>query len=286
MAKLTYVNELGQSLNFGDSAPLLVTKIEGLGSPKNIVYRQKSPYQDGTTSTHSTLDERELNIEGVILDNDKDRYRQVLLKVFNPKLKGYLVYENGNIKKKINCEIQQAPYFPSNMQEKYQLFLINLICLNPFWQDLSSIKEEVAIWRGSFEFPLEILESGVEIGYKEPSLIVNIENNGDVPCGIKLDFKAIGTVVRPSLFNINTREFIKINKTLFGGEVLTITTHFGNKRVESNINGVITNAFNFIDLESDFIQLYTGDNLFRYDADEGLENLEVSIYYTPQYLGV
>lgn len=286
MAKLTYANEKGHSLTFGDKAPLLVTKIEGLGSPQNIVYRQKSPYQDGTTATHSTLDERELNIEGVILDGDKERYRQHLLKIFNPKLNGYLIYENGNIKKKINCTVVQAPYFPSNMQESFQLFLINLICPNPFWEDLSSIKEEVAIWRGSFEFPLEILESGIEIGYREPSLIVNIENKGDVPCGIKVEFKALGTVANPSIFNINTREFIKIDKIMTGGEILTITTHFGNKRVESNINGVITNAFNFIDLESDFIQLYPGDNLFRYDAEEGLENLEVSIYYTPQYLGV
>jgi len=81
-------------------------------------------------------------------------------------------------------------------------------------------------------------------------------------------------------------EFIKINKTMVAGEVLTISTYFGAKKVESTLNGVTTNAFNFIDLGSTFLQLEIGDNLFRYDTDTGIDNLTVSIYYTPQYLGV
>ena len=78
----------------------------------------------------------------------------------------------------------------------------------------------------------------------------------------------------------------KINKTMAAGEIITLTTDFGNKRVESNLNGVTINAFNYIDIESTFLQLATGDNLFRYDADINIDNLEVTIYYTPQYLGV
>lgn len=90
----------------------------------------------------------------------------------------------------------------------------------------------------------------------------------------------------PSLFNVNTREYFKINKIMEAGEVITVTTHFQNKRVELNKNGVISNAFNWIDFTSTFLQLDPGDNLFRYDADEGIDSLEVDIYYNPQYLGV
>jgi hypothetical protein len=32
--------------------------------------------------------------------------------------------------------------------------------------------------------------------------------------------------------------------------------------------------------------LEIGDNIYRYDAESGVDNLEVSIYYNPQYLGV
>lgn len=289
MAKLIYKNERGDTLTFGDKAPFLATKIEGLGSPKNEISRQKSPYQDGTTITHSTLEERELVLEGVILYKDRlerQRYRNRLIKVFNPKLKGGLIFERDGIKKKIDCVVEQAPYFPSNMQEPYQMFSLIFICPDPFWRDVTESKEEIAVWKSAFEFPLEIVPEGIEMGYREPSLIVNIFNGGDVPCGMKIQFKALATVVNPSLFNVNTREYFKVNKTMQAGEVITVTTHFQNKRVESSKNGVILNAFNWIDLDSTFLQLDPGDNLFRYDADEGLDSLEVSVYYTPQYLGV
>jgi hypothetical protein len=157
---------------------------------------------------------------------------------------------------------------------------------NPFWQDINATKTEIAIWRGAFEFPLELVEEGIELGYREPSLIVNILNKGDVATGMRIQFKALATVENPSLFNVNTREYIKINKTMSTGEIITVTTGFGDKKVYLDNNGVVTNAFNYIDLNSTFLQLEVGDNLFRYDADEGIDNLEVSIYYTPQYLGV
>ena len=68
--------------------------------------------------------------------------------------------------------------------------------------------------------------------------------------------------------------------------MLTVTTHFANKRVELTKQGITENAFGWLDLDSAFLQLYPGDNLLRYDADDGLDSLEVDIYYTPQYVGV
>jgi hypothetical protein len=70
------------------------------------------------------------------------------------------------------------------------------------------------------------------------------------------------------------------------GEVVSISTYFGDKRIISKLNGVETNAFDTIDEDSTFLQLDKGDNLFRYDADSGLDNLEVTIYHYNNYLGV
>ncbi len=289
MAILKYINNNNKSIELGNAAPFLVTTIDGLGSPQNEIYTQKSPYQDGVTATHSSLGPRNIVIEGKIIDSNRENrqaYRNKLLSIFNPKLDGKLIIDLGSAQRQIDCKVEQAPYFSSNSEQNYQNFSISLLAPNPYWQDINTIKEEVAIWRGAFEFPLEIVEEGIEMGYRESSLIVNIFNKGDVACGMKILFKALATVVNPSLFNVNTREYFKINKTMQAGEVLTVTTHFQNKRVELNANGVVSNAFNWIDLDSTFLQLEVGDNLFRYDADEGLDNLEVSIYYTPQYLGV
>jgi len=286
MARLTYTNERGQSIKLGDSPPFLVTKIDGLGSVQNEIQRQSAPGQDGATVTSSALAERNLVIEGVILAPDVDWYRRQLLRAFNPKLGGTLRYERGDVKREIEVIPEMAPVFPSDYSKKYQLFALTLLCPSPFWQSIEKMKAEIAIWRGAFEFPLELVEEGIEVGFREPSLIVNIFNLGDVSCGMEIRFKALATVENPSLFNVNTREELKINKTMTAGEVIIVTTHFGNKRVESHLNGAVSNAFNWLDLGSTFLQLAPGDNLFRYDADEGLDNLEVDIYYIPQYLGV
>ena len=289
MAILKYINNNNKSIELGNAAPFLVTTIDGLGSPQNEIYTQKSPYQDGVAATHSSLGPRNIVIEGKIIDSNRENrqaYRYKLLSIFNPKLDGKLIIDLGSAQRQIDCIVEQAPYFSSKVERNYQDFSINLIAPNPYWQDINTTKEEIAIWRGLFEFPLELTEEGIELGYREPSLIANINNKGDVACGMKIQFKALATVVNPSLFNVNNREYFKINKTMEAGEVITVTTHFQNKRVELNKNGVVSNAFNWIDLNSTFLQLEPGDNLLRYDADNGIDNLEVSIYYTPQYLGV
>lgn len=288
--KVTYENDKGERIEIAYSFPFFFQQLIGADGTNAEITKVKGMGQDGTTITNVNLSDRPLQIFGAIKGNSKEeiaKYRTKLLKMFNPKIQGWLQYEYGNIKKRIRCQVENAPIFSKkNQSYQYQDFLIDLICPNPFWQDIATTKEEVAVWRGAFEFPLEILEEGIEMGYRGPSLIVNILNQGDVSCGMRIEFKALATVVNPSLFNINTRDYLKVNKTMEAGERMIITTHFQNKRVELNKSGVISNAFHWIDLNSTFLQLDVGDNLLRYDADEGLDNLEVTIYYTPQYLGV
>lgn len=288
--KVIYENDRGERVEIAYSFPFFLQQILGVDGTNANITTTKGVGQDGSTQTNVTLKERPLQIIGYIKERDKDtlaRRRERLLQVFTPKSKGTLQYEYGNIKRKIRVQVDSAPTFSKAFNTFEVLnFIIDLVAHNPYWQDISENKSEIAVWRGAFEFPLEIIGEGIEMGYREPSLIVNVFNKGHEACGMKIQFKALATVTNPSLFNVNTREYFKINKTMAAGEVITVTTHFQSKRVELNKNGVITNAFNWIDVASTFLELDPGDNLFRYDADEGIDNLEVSIYYNPQYLGV
>ncbi len=288
--KVIYENDNGQSIEIGYSFPYFLQGIVGQDGTKAKITKVSGTGQDGSTITNVVLTDRDLRLLGSIKGNSKDeiaKYREKLLGVFNPKSMGWLQYEYGSIKRRIRCQVESAPKFSKKTNSyRFQDFLIDLLCPNPYWQDINSVKSEIAIWRGTFEFPLELVEEGIEIGFREPSLIVNVFNSGDVACGMKIQFKALATVENPSLFNVNTREYFRVNKVMSAGEIITVTTHFQNKRVELNQNGVMSNAFNWIDLGSTFMQLDPGDNLFRYDADDGIDNLEVSIWHTPQYLGV
>ena len=284
MAKLTYKNERGDTLIFGDKAPFLITEIEGLGSPKNIIYSTKSAYQDGTTPTHTSLESRNLVLIGFIVESDKairHTLRTRLLEVFNPKFKGELFLEIYGVVKKVDCIPELAPEFPSTMTDGYQKFSIQLDCSDPFFKDISETGTDVSTEVGGFEFPLEIPAEGLELSIRTISYITNIYNGGSVETPIRVVLRAIGTVENPIITNLDTGEFIKVKRTLSKGDVLEINTEFGNKRVEIiRDDGSRENVFNYIDYKSKFFSIDSGDTRLKYGADLGDSNLDVYILHS------
>ncbi len=291
MQKLTFTNSRGESIVFGNSAPFILSKIEGTGGANTNIITTKAPGQDGSTVDEVTLVERPLPMEAAIAARTPEEMyslRKKLSRVLNPKNgTGTLKYENDAGVYEIKAIAEESPKFKEKHDNsRKQLFTVDFLAHNPFWLDIYESKEEIAQWMGDFQFNLEIPSDGIEMGHRESSLIVNINNKGDVSCGMRIEFTALASVVNPSLFNINTREYIKVKRTLESGDKLIINTSFGNKKVELLKNGVTSNVFNYIDLSSTFLQLEVGDNLLRYDAETGIENLDVSIYYRPLYAGV
>lgn len=289
MQKVIFTNSRGKSITLFNTRPFILVKIGGTGSPQTTILTTKANGQDGKTHHGTLFEERIIPIEGAIVGNNKEdmyRKRQELCSIFNPKISGKLTYVNDAGEHTIDCIVESSPAFKdpfSNMQE----FLIQLYCANPYWQDIQESKEEIALWVGDFKFPLEIPPEGILMGHRESNLIVNIFNKGDVECGMRIEFSALATVVNPSILNVYTQKYIKVKRTLVAGDKLIINTDFGNKKVEMiKSNGLINNVFNWIDLRSEFLQLDVGDNLLRYDAEQGIDNLEVSIYYKPLYIGV
>ncbi|AWZ48460.1 phage tail family protein [Clostridiaceae bacterium 14S0207] len=289
MQKIIFKNQRGQSITLGNTRPFILTKIENTGSPKTTILSSKAPGQDGKSYHGSLLEERILPLTGGIVGTDiEDMYRkrQKLCSIFNPKVQGKLIYINNAGEHSIDVVVEDSPSF-KNQVANIQEFLIQLYCPNPYWMDLKESKEEIALWVGDFHFPLIISPDGIIMGHRISNLIVNAYNKGDVECGMRIEFKALATVVNPSLYNVYTQKYIKVKRTLQAGDKLIINTSFGNKRVEMvKSNGTKVNVFNYIDLASEFLQLAVGDNLLRYDAEKGLDNLEMALYYKPLYIGV
>ncbi len=293
MRKVTFINSKGESILLTSAVPFILYKIEGSGCPKTTNYISEAPFQDGGEDVGESIAARQLFMEiGIVASTpeEKMRLRSKMLSIFNPRLGvGILQYEYDGGIKIIHSKIDSGPEFPGgkeNCSPIFQRALITLLCPNPFWLDTYESKEEIALWTGEFEFPLEIPEEGIQMGYRESNLIVNVFNKGDVECSMRIEFTALASVVNPSLFNVNTREYIKIKRTLQAGDKLLIDTDPNKTSVELIRNEVKSNVFNYIDLDSTFLKLKTGDNLFRYDAEGGIDNLEASIYYRPQYVGV
>lgn len=285
--KLTYINELGESVEFSHSSIFHTNEVTGLSDVRNQIYSTNSMGQNGDTYLGGRIESRSIQIVGNIKEKDK-RYiaerRRFLNHVLNPQYKAVLVYEFGEFKRVIDCTIENAPIFSKSTI--FQSFTVQLLCLNPFWRTEKETRNDIALWQGDFEFPVEIIENEWMIGHREPSLIVNVFNEGDVKTGLRVEFRAIGQVTNPIFLNVNTQEFIKVNIEMQVGDILTINTGYGKKETTILRSGITMNAFRYIDPDSTYLQLEVGDNLFRYDADTNLENLEITVYHQDEYLGV
>ena len=120
---------------------------------------------------------------------------------------------------------------------------------------------------------------------KVNSLIGNVVNPSAVPMGLTVTFRASGTVVNPSLYDVNLQLLMQVNTTMHVGDQIVITTGDGNKRVKLISGGVTTNINNLMAYPPHWLQAQQGDNLYRYNADEGIDNLSVSIVSTEAYWG-
>ncbi|MFD2442936.1 phage tail family protein [Bacillus sp. CGMCC 1.16607] len=290
---MTITNSRGDSITFGRHFRLAEDfALSGLSATIN--YTEST--SDGSKYQNTVFDNKEFEIPFIIYKSISDflwieEKRNEAYKVFNPKANPMRIGITTKADKEyyINANLEGVPSFPSGFENNNQVWqrgLLQFSANDPFFYSNNEEKVDIALWVGNFEFPLEISEEGIEMGYRAPSLIVNVFNDGQESTGMLIRFRALGTLSTPSLVNVNTYESLKINITMLPGDVIEVSTYKRRKRVTLIRNGVISNIFNQLDLSSKFLQLDLGDNLFRYDAVEGLDNLEVSMTFTPRLLGV
>jgi hypothetical protein len=282
--EVEYANELGEGITLGQEGPYFLTAIDGTSAVKHIISTFKAPHQDGGVFVSGSLDMRNIIMEGRILAGTIDQaylFRRRLIDIFNPKHKGRLTFKGLSIP----CIVEEAPIFKADIH-RAPAFFISLLCTSPYFETVEEIKRLLAGWHPNFSFELEIpTQDGIEMGYREESLIIAVENTGSVPCGATFEFIAQGVVEDPLLIDVVTGKFMKLNRVMQPGEMVIVTTHFAHKKVVSSLEGGM-NAFSSLDEDSTFLQLAVGTNLLRYDAKTNLNNLEVNVYFRPQYLGV
>lgn len=289
--KLTYINSRGETLEFSITSVFhcnVSKDVTGIAGIDNTIYKTNSMGQHGDTYISQRYEARDITIVGNINSRDKDRVlelRRQAEKILNAELDAKLIYTYKDFVRVIDCKVDGRPQFKSS--KVFMQYSIPITCCNPFWREEAEAKKDIAAWVSSWEFDFEIPEEGIELGYREPSVIVNVYNEGDVKSGMRVEFRAAGTVVNPVLLNVDTQEYLKlIDTTMVAGDVITINTEYGSKGATLTRDGEVLDYFRHIDVDSTFMQLAIGDNVFRYDAESGVTALEATIYHNNKYLGV
>lgn len=282
--KVTFINARGQSIDLSNRRPFLLQSVDGKGNITATVQTQKAPYQDGATYVDSELEMRPMALNINVHSStaaELESLKQLLTTIFNPKLgPGKLIYSKGSTTREIKATVENVvqPVGKENNGMRYQRAVVNLLCPSVFFEDINSenykLEDFVSNFRFSFHFPVRFATRG------DSRTLVN---KGDVPTPIKVEFR--GPVVNPKITNLNTGEFIKVNRDIPAGYKLILDTSFGNKRVEIvGPDGVVQNAFHYIDLASTFFSLDVGNNQIAFITDSG--NPEVYVEYKHRYLSV
>lgn len=282
--KVIFTNVKGQSIELTNRMPFLLESVEGKGDVSANVQMQSAPFQDGATFIDTTLETRALELIVNIKAYSRDELnllRQQISSIFNPRLGlGKLTYSNGNVEREIEVVSASVPIFPTGEAKGkwFQRTVINLIAPNPYWEDTLEENYKLEDFVGSFKFPFHL---PMRFSSRGDSRV--LFNGGDVPTPIQVEFR--GIAVNPKITNMETGEFIRVNRTIEQGYKLIIDTSFGGKRVEIVApDGTVTNAFHYLDLASTFFNLDVGDTKIGFIAEGG--NPEVYVTYKNRYLSV
>lgn len=161
---------------------------------------------------------------------------------------------------------------------------ITFLCPDPFLKSYDSFGKNIASVVGMCGFPYlcsvtDNTPKGTTGGRFNFAKMVVLENDGDVSTYCKAVFKASGAVTNPKL--IINGKYVRVIDTMAAGDIIIIDFTANPPTVEKN--GV--NYIGHCDRTSEFddMALIVGDSEIEFDADNGSNVLDVSIYYNKLY---
>ena len=274
--------------SYDENAEYFLESVEGIYEVTNKITTSENTMIDGSTYQGSVTSQRNIVITAH-MDKDYKARRNALYKCFKPKATGVFLYIEDDERRQVEYRTESV-----EVDEKGVIrnAVISLICPDPFFQDEQDITVTMAGWNPKFTFPHCFIAEKEPFGERKAEIIKAIENDSAADnIGIEIEIEATGVVTNPAIYHTEQGIHIKVGTTLkplnmAAGEKIRITTGTNKKNVYL-IQGATETAINeYLDEESEFIQLVHGKNTFTYAADAGRDYMNVTITYRLRYLGV
>lgn len=268
----------------------------GLENWANLNYNVSSveiPSYDGAIITSKRVGSIDRSITAVVSDASRNaELRAEVISFFNPKytFDVHLKYMG----RKRWCSGEQIGFKCSegNIYEPAELSW-TILCANPYLLSESNFGKDIAEVVPRLGFPfmsfLPVSQGSAEgcnVGFVASRRLfqqfVDIENDGDVPSGMRFKITAKNTVLNP-LVRIGDG-YVKVLKKMEQGDVVDLDLTGRPPKVLFNGE----NGMHLIDRKSSLLSMYInpGTTIIEYDADDGQQFMSVSVYYNKQYLGI
>ena len=280
MYKLSVQNAAGDTLHISQNKNYAVTGVQGLTPVAAAINTSTAGMFDGTVYNSARLNYRNIVITASIIQ-DVENARIKLYDYFQTKQFCKLFFENDSRNVYIDGCVETFECDPFVLGEAVQ---ISIICPDPYFKSVKTSTETGAKVTPLFEFPTEF--NNIEFSTLNYDATIAVNNSGDVSAGFDIDIHFSGNVTNPILYNAATGDYFGLNATFVAGDRVVINTHNGKKSVKLIRFGVEINQFNNVRSGSKWLQLARGENSFTFNADSGVENMQISIIHTNLFAGV
>lgn len=283
--KYWFTNCFGKTIEFSNESVYKLTSIQGLSNNTSSVNEVTSIYQIGATMANAKVESKRLIFNGEY-EYTADR-RKNIINVFVPGKEGRLFAYDGNEEFYLDVMPTNTPTLSDD--DVIQDFQFELYAAYPYWRSVKDKESKFTYYSSFFRFPRSFNSTVPwKISKRVLNVISNVHNEGTIPTGFKVIFRALSDVTSPELLYIDTQEKIKMKEDfiLSAGDELILTTYDNKKSVLWKKRGIVENAFRYLHDENTFFQLLPGDNLIRYGADQNYQGLEVLLIYETTVVGV
>lgn len=271
-----YVNANGDSIVFDYSGGFLINKPKGVDTLSISLSQAKGINQTGATIQSTNIQPRPVTISGYVVGEDQMTRKDKLLSVVRPDLGGKLYADDYYL------DVHPTATPTIEGKDRFAQFQFSLLAAYPYWCKDDSASAILSGIQGRFKFPWNISRE-YQFGQLMETQFMNVPNRGQVPVPFKATFVAKGDVVNPKISNATTGKFLLINKTLVSGEKLVVEITHDRTYVTSNIDGDCRGA---LSLSSNLFSLDVGDNVLKPEATEGLSNMQISIDFATEIVGL
>lgn len=260
-----------------------ILKIDGLTPPDADITSSTLANMHGEKFKSSKIGVRNVVIN-LRLQGNVEENRIALYDFFDNGEEIKVYYQNGmrNVFIDGYCEKVDSDFFSKD--EEMQ---ISIVCLSPFWKNINTTRIDISQVFDNFEFPFAIEKEGISFSDYFENREVNIINSGEVETGVKITLTtSTNNIVNPVIYNVHTREFLKLNTNIDIGDKIIINTNKGEKSITKISNGIPVNEINSLGNDSTWLQLSKGSNLFTYQSEENQDALRIVFEFNNLYKGV
>lgn len=269
-----YVNENGGTLIFEYAHGYLISKPSGIDTVNITLSQVQGMNQVGGAVNSKTVQARPVTVSGIIIGGEA--LKEEMMSVVRPDIPGRLYADDYFL----DVHVTATPTIEA--KKKFAKFQFSLNAPYPYWQKSNKVSKALFGVQKLFKFPWNVSRS-YQFGQMMKTQFTNVNNGGQLPVPFVATFSASNVVENPKITNIQTGEFMLINKTMEAGERIVVEfTHdltYATSSTDGNIRGAI-------DLDSTLFCLHVGDNVLKPEAASGLDNLEVQIDFAPEISGV